>query len=250
MTSSADPQRAAIEPPQIAVETDEFVLWSVQSGPFANNTYLVVDRATGRGALVDPFYDSLDRYRPILDELSDPLDAILITHAHIDHVCGVASLISAYPNAKIFAHEEGVPLMMAEDVPTLTGGTNSLTDYAEQFDFPAFEPSSPTDYLHEGEAVHVGETRLDVLSTPGHSPGHVAFLNGNTLISGDVLYRGSVGFTHIPGSDPDVLADTIIDTILPLGDEVAVYPGHGGTTTVGRERTTNSFILDALNARE
>lgn len=250
MTSRARPQQAKPNTPTIAAETDAFVLWSVQSGPFRNNTYLAIDRSSGAGAFIDPFYDSLDLYRPTLRELSLPIETILITHAHIDHVAGVATILSAYPGASVYAHAAGEPLMAGRDVPTLTGGTDSLSDYASRFQFPAFKPSRPTGHLRGGEPVSVGKTSFDVLDTPGHCPGHVAFRHGDVLISGDVLYRGSVGFTNIPGSDPSLLADTLVDTILPLGDAVTVYPGHGPITTIGRERTTNPFVLAALNKHE
>jgi glyoxylase-like metal-dependent hydrolase (beta-lactamase superfamily II) len=246
LASPAKAQRARSNAPRIIVETDEFILWSGRYGRFMNNTYLVVDRATGSSAVVDPFLGWVEQWRPIVNELSRPVDTVLITHAHIDHVCGIAGLHSEYPDAKVHAHEEGVRLITAEDVPTLTGGVETLAEYAERFKQPLYQPAKITDYLREGEDFFVGKTRFEVLVTPGHCPGHVAFLNGHVLISGDVLYKGSVGFTNIPGSDPKVLADTIISKFLPLGDDVWVYPGHAATTTIGDERKANKFILKAL----
>ncbi len=236
--------------PCVVHQSDETVLWSATSGPFRNNTYLVVDVETGDAALVDPFFDCVQQWESTLNSLSHRLGSVLITHGHIDHVGGLASVESAFPGVRIFAHEDGLPLMTAEDVPTLTGGIASLSDYSELFNLPMYETTRPTDILEDGFPYFVGKTRLDILSTPGHCPGHVSFSFGNVLISGDVLYKGAVGFTHIPQSDPGVLADTLLDTILPLGDDVVVYSGHGDATTIGQERRSNSFILEALERRE
>jgi len=224
-------------------------LWSVRSGPFLNNSYLLLDAATGKSALFDPFFDSAERFAPVLESLQAPFDTILLTHAHIDHVGGVASLLRRYPEARVLAHEAGVPLMSAENVAALTGGVADLDEYAKQFSLPRYEPVRPTDFLQPGEPVFVGETRFEVLHTPGHCPGHVAFLNREMLLSGDVLYKGSVGFTTIPLSDADELAESIVRELLPLDDDVTVFTGHSSFTTIGAERTSNPFILEALRAR-
>jgi len=236
----------ALKNPHVIFEGDSFTLWTNQSGQFWNNTYVIVDRESGVLALVDPLDDCLENWSVFLEEQNRPLDSILITHAHIDHVAGVAQLLNAYPGVKIYAHADGVPLMKAEDIPMLTGGIETLEQYANQFSLPMYQPAESTDSLSEGDSIHIGKTTFEILYTPGHCPGHIAFQNRMTLISGDVIYKGSVGFTHIPGSDADVLADTILDKFMVLSDEVVIYPGHGNTTTIGDERATNPFIVEAL----
>jgi glyoxylase-like metal-dependent hydrolase (beta-lactamase superfamily II) len=249
MDSASDIKGLELEQPRLVFEGNSYDLYSNQSGQFRNNTYVIVDKSTGKFALVDPLHDCLERWGSFFDEKAFPLDALWITHAHIDHVAGVAQLMNAFPNLRVFAHKDGESLMSADDVPRLTGGIETLEHYSKQFDVPMYEPVHPTDYLSEGTSINIGSTSFEILHTPGHCVGHVAFRNDNTLISGDVIYKGSVGFTTIPGSDPEVLARTILDTMLPLGDDTVIYPGHGPITTMGEERKTNPFIVEALNGR-
>lgn len=223
------------------------ILHRARQGPFLNNSWLIVDPATERCALVDPFYDAGEIWAPVVERENLKLESIFLTHAHIDHVCGVPSVQRAFPSVEILVHEAGLPLMTAEDVRLLTGG-DALETHESKHGFPPFEPSAPTGFLTPGESLSVGSIRFDVLDTPGHCPGHVSFLHENILISGDVLFRGAVGFTDIHGANAAVLADTLVNTLLPLGDDITVYPGHASTTTIGHERETNPFIRNALAA--
>lgn len=234
---------------KITAKTDSFALHQFERGNYWNNTYLIVDNATQRGVFVDPYYDCLDAFREQLNQLSRPLDAIWLTHAHIDHVWGIDHIRSEFPDAQVLVHAAGLPLILAEDIPALCGGIESLESCCEQMGCPLYKPVTPTGFITPGEPLIIGETTFEVLDTPGHCPGHIAFLHGDTLISGDLLFMGDVGFTHIPGSNPKILADTLLDVILPLGDHINVHPGHGPATTVARERQKNSFILEAFKAR-
>jgi glyoxylase-like metal-dependent hydrolase (beta-lactamase superfamily II) len=110
---------------------------------------------------------------------------------------------------------------------------------------PAPSPE-PDVFLEEGDVLSFGEINLEVLFTPGHSPGHISFFHRESkqLFSGDVLFQGSIGRVDLPGGSYPVLMDNIINKVLPLGDDVVVYCGHGPTTTIGRERVSNPFILN------
>lgn len=243
MPPEAAPRIHRLQPPGLT-------LHRATQGPFFNNTYLIVDDATGRCALVDPFYGAAKVWPAVIESDGLTLESILITHGHIDHVAGVAALRRAYPSAAVLIHELGAPLMAGRDLRLLLGSQGSLRAFEAEHGFPPFEAAEPTGLLIPGRPIPVGSLRFEVLDTPGHCPGHVAFLHGSTLLSGDVIFRGAVGFTHIPGADAATLAATLLNVLLPLGDEVTVFPGHANRTTLGHERATNPFILDALAAAQ
>ena len=140
MTFASDTKDQGFEVPRLLLEGDSYDLWTNQSGQFWNNTYVIVDKESGIYALVDPLHNCLEHWPSFFEEQSKTLNAILITHAHIDHVSGVAQLLRTFPDVKVYAHEDGVPLMAAHDVPTLTGGIETLEQYAEQFESPVYEP--------------------------------------------------------------------------------------------------------------
>lgn len=217
-------------------------------GAYLNNSYLVADPETRRAALIDPFYGAEATWIPVLEERGLTLESILLTHAHIDHVCGVAPLLRRFPDLAVWLHADGVALAGGSDDLRLTGGVPSTVDYAKKHDLPLYEPFEPTHALSGGRPVTLGAVSIEVLDVPGHCPGHVAFLAGDVLFSGDVIYAGTVGYTHIPGSDPDLLAESIRTKILTLPDDTFIYPGHGRRTSVGRERENNPFVIEMLSS--
>lgn len=243
MNPDLKPRIHRLQPPGFTVHRST-------QGPFFNNAYLIVDDATRRCALLDPFYEADRLWPPLIEGEGLTLESILITHGHIDHVAGVAAMRRAYPSAAVLIHEPGVPLMTGRDTRLLLGSQGSLQAFEAEHGFPPFEPAEPTGLLIPGQPVDVGSLRFEVLDTPGHCPGHVSFLYGRSLLSGDVLFRGAVGYTNIPGSDEATLAATILNVLLPLGDDVTVFPGHANRTTIGHERATNPFILKALAAAQ
>ena len=201
---------------------------------FSENTYLLVDEATQQCAIVDPgCYDPAEQqalrdyvelrgWRPVL---------LLNTHAHIDHVFGNQFVIDTYK----------IPFLLhADDLATL----HAVPVYAPSYGFPLYQPAEPTGPLTPGEPVRIGETELEVRFTPGHAPGHVVFYHAptQTLIGGDVLFRGSIGRTDLPGGNHATLIESIKQQLFTLPDEVTVYPGHGPATTIGEERRTNPFF--------
>ena len=161
---------------------------------------------------------------------------LLNTHGHFDHTPGVDALRSRY----------GVPFCMSSaDEPLL----RQAVVQGRLFGFrSATEPLKIDKELTEGDVVTFGNTSLEVLHTPGHCPGHLCFFNRaeGVLFSGDTLFRESIGRTDLQGGDYDQIMQSIIGKILPLGDEVRVYPGHGGDSSIGHEAMYNPFITEVL----
>lgn len=213
-----------------------FTIRGITGGPFATNSFLVVDEATKECAIVDPGWDADKTWGPIIRGEGLTLGAILLTHGHIDHTAGVACMHHAFPKVPILIHKD--------DEPQLAGDLSVVA--ARNFGLPPFEPVDPTGYLEEGVPVRIGQSVFDVIFVPGHSPGHVAFLSGKHLISGDVLFAGSIGRADLPGAHYPTLAHSIVEKLMRLEDDVTVYPGHGPLTTIGRERRTNPFVLEML----
>jgi glyoxylase-like metal-dependent hydrolase (beta-lactamase superfamily II) len=200
-----------------------------------NNTYVIRDGATGDTALVDPSFDSEALLPEIVGE-GTTLRYILNTHAHFDHVIG-----NAY-----FAAQTGAPVALHRaDLPLL----HALPEQGRRFLGQDLAPSpEPTIFLEEGQTLMLGETPIRVLFTPGHAPGHVTFLVGDTAIVGDVLFHGSIGRTDLPGASLATLLHSIRTRLLTLPDATEVLPGHGQPTTIGHERRTNPYIRSERGA--
>jgi hydroxyacylglutathione hydrolase len=197
-------------------------------GPLEENCYLVIDESTNRAVLIDPG----DEPERILDALHDSgatLESIWLTHAHFDHVGGLAGVLRAHP----------VPVHMHPlDEPLHAQAVDSALRYGVRIETPP--PAS--DELAEGDRIRVGSEELRVMHVPGHAPGHVVFYNDEVIFGGDCLFAGSIGNTSIEHGDRATL-DASLQRIVALGDELTVYPGHGRATTIGRERETNPFLL-------
>jgi hydroxyacylglutathione hydrolase len=199
-------------------------------GPFAENSYILGDEKARVGILIDPGHDPqaiLDRVR----ELGLRIEAIVNTHAHIDHVGGVPAIQKAL----------GVPFRLhAADMPLL----KALPQQAAMFGLPALSVPEVESHLEEGQTFRVGSLNVRVIETPGHSPGSVTLIVDDDLIVGDVLFAGSVGRTDLYGGDFGVLSRSIRERLFPLGDGCRVWPGHGPETTIGEERRSNPFVGD------
>jgi len=203
---------------------------------FAENTYLLIDEATRATAIVDPGaysraeQETLRRY---VEEHQLDVHYLLNTHAHIDHVLGNAFVLSTYPGIPFWLH--------ALDLPTL----RAVPTYAGPYGFANYEPAEPTGELAAGQVIKLGESELSVRFAPGHAPGHVVFYDeaGGQLVGGDVLFKGSIGRTDLPGGDHNTLLKSIKEELLTLPDATVVYPGHGPSTTIGAERRSNPFLV-------
>jgi glyoxylase-like metal-dependent hydrolase (beta-lactamase superfamily II) len=201
-------------------------------GPVAENTYLFRRDDSDRAIIIDPG-DEPDKLLQAIDGLGVGLDAILLTHTHFDHVGAVA------PVARATGAEVWVPLI-EKDV------LSNIMDFVPWPGFGPFESYDAEHTLEGGEQLDLGGFKIDVLFTPGHSPGHVTFslADEQVVFSGDVLFQGSVGRTDLPGGDwPTLLASirTLVDT---LPEETTVYPGHMGATSLGAEQRTNPFLAE------
>lgn len=211
-----------------------FEVEPITGGPFQTNAYLVVDRATNKCAIVDPGWGAERIFPAIIEQNHLELESIICTHGHIDHVSGVAALRKVYPEIPVLIHERDEELLGQGNVAS------------GRFLGLPYDPAEATGHLEEGKPIKVGESTFDVFFVPGHCPGHVALFADKKLISGDVIFAGSIGRTDLPGGNYRELADSIVEKLLPLGDDVVVYPGHGPTTTLGEEKRTNPFILQML----
>ena len=208
---------------------------------FQQHTRLVGCERTGRAICIDPG-DEAERIAGALDERKLELQAITLTHAHLDHVGGVAALKRLRPEAKIILHRADEPLYLGlPEQPAWLGLPRSQWSALGLL----FEEPPPVDeYWEDGQLYEVGELVFRAIHCPGHTPGHVVLFNEQErkVFVGDCLFAGSIGRTDLPGGSTGQLMDSLFNKIIPLGDDVQVYSGHGPTTTIGHERRTNPFL--------
>ncbi|MFD2113507.1 MBL fold metallo-hydrolase [Thiorhodococcus fuscus] len=198
---------------------------------FQQNCTLFWCKQTRRAAIIDPGGEP-DRILDVVRALNLEPEQILLTHGHLDHV-GAAAII---------AQRIGLPIIgpHAEDAFLL----KAIPGQCEMFGFPPAEAFMPNRWLEDGETLEVGERRLDVIHCPGHTPGHVVFVDAEAQLAqvGDVLFRGSIGRTDFPRGDHRQLLDSIQRRLFPLGDAMRFIPGHGPMSSFGDERQTNPYV--------
>lgn len=198
-------------------------------GPIGTNCYVVrAERGAGEAVVVDPSGPAAE-IRLELARSGAVCAAILVTHGHFDHILGVAEL----------AEGTGAPVHMPAVERALLETPGDFAQYGV-----AVRPWAPEVLLDGGETLSLGGIAFEVLSVPGHSPGHLAYHCTAGLLSGDVLFAGSVGRTDLPGASWDVLLASIARLYERFGVETPVYPGHGPVTTLGAELRSNPFLGD------
>jgi hydroxyacylglutathione hydrolase len=201
-------------------------------GPVGENTFVFRSEGSERALIVDPGEEA-PRILKLVEELGVSVDGILLTHTHFDHIGAVAP-VAAATGAPVWCPEIEVPV---------------LADINSFVPWPGFGPFESYDADHTvsgGEKLELAGVEIDVIFTPGHSPGHVTYSvpSEQALFSGDVLFQGSVGRTDLPGGDWGTLLESIRTLVEGYPPETTVYPGHMGITTLGAERASNPFLAE------
>ena len=200
---------------------------TITVGAFQENCYLVVDEEAGRAVVVDPGGEG-ERVVEAIERSGAELEAIWITHAHVDHVGAIAAVKRRW-DVPVYLHPADRRLYEA------------ASRQAEVYGIPFEEPPPPDREFSDGQQLTVGDNELTVMHAPGHAPGHVVIYGGGIALVGDCLFAGSIGRTDLPFSNPPQLAATL-EKIAALPPETVVYPGHGVETTIGEERASNPFL--------
>jgi hydroxyacylglutathione hydrolase len=203
--------------------------------PFQQNCSIVWCDETKDAAIVDPGGD-IHLLKAKIQQLGLDVTQLLLTHGHLDHVGGTAPLAAELDVPIIGPHKD--------DAFWLEG----LPRQSEMFGFPLTEAFAPTQWLSEGDEITIGNQKLQVIHTPGHTPGHVILFNDDAKVAfvGDVLFKGGVGRTDFPQGDYQTLIDSIKGKLWPLGNDVTFVPGHGPLSTFGNERVSNPFVADEM----
>ena len=201
-------------------------------GPVAENTFLFRRDGSNEALIVDPG-DEAGKLLRAIESLEVDLKAILLTHTHFDHVGAVAPIAKA-TGAPVYCPEIEVPVLQ------------DIMAFVPWPGFGPFESWDPEHTVAGGETLELAGMQVDVIFTPGHSPGHVTYSveDERVLFSGDVLFQSSIGRTDLPGGDYATLMASIAALLDRYEDETIVYPGHMGVTTLGRERATNPFLQE------
>lgn len=202
--------------------------------PFQTNCFICHDE--GEAAIIDPSCQQeseIDQVLQYIEHQGLTVKHLLLTHGHIDHVFGCQAMVDAY-GMGFKMHIADEPLL--EQAPM----------HAQMFGTSMAQPPMPASHLNEGDIIKLGAAEWSILHTPGHSPGSVCFVDeaSNFVIAGDVIFYDSIGRTDLwQGSLPELMK-SIFQKLMPLDDAMQLFPGHGPSTTVGRERVSNPFLIE------
>jgi len=201
-------------------------------GPVAENCFVLRREGSGSGLIVDPGEEP-DRILKTVEEMGVRVEAILLTHCHFDHIGAVAP-VATITGAPVYCPRLETPILA------------DIMAFVPFSGFGPFESYDADETVEGGETLELAGMTIDVIATPGHSPGHVTYSvrDEEAIFSGDVLFQGSVGRVDLPGGDGPTLLRSIATLIESLPPETGVYPGHMGVTTLAAERATNPFLTE------
>ncbi len=205
-------------------------IYTTEVSDFCTNSYLVVGEGEKEAALIDPG-DAPDTLSAMIRRAEVDVKYLIATHCHLDHIGAAAEMARRFDLGLIAGRDDQFLL-------------DRLDESCAMFGLPPVEKPAISEYLEDNMELPLGGSTLRFRNAPGHSPGSfIIFADDKDIIVGDVLFQGSVGRTDLPMGDTETLKKSIRDVILPLEDDVVVYTGHGPSTTVGRERLNNFFIV-------
>ena len=202
------------------------------NGMFEENCYILADPDTRHAVLIDPG-EAAELFLRRLEAETLTLTAIWLTHAHIDHISGVETIVE----------RTSVPIHLHPADRSLYG---HVSEQAQWLGVRPVTPPEPDHELAAGDVLELGSLRFTVRHVPGHSPGGVAFVGHGVAFVGDALFAGSIGRTDLPGGNTQQLLDSIRQELFTLPEDTVVYPGHGPETTVGHEKRTNPFLTGEI----
>ena len=206
-----------------------FSIKSVVVGPVDVNCYVLKDKATGKGAVIDPG-GHVERIMSLINDMKADIAEIIITHGHFDHIGALDELRNAVGCGASIHELDAEMLLKSRKNLSIFMGTDAIFRPAERL-------------LKDGDIIRFGESFLKVIHTPGHTAGGICLYDGDkVLFSGDTLFAGSVGRSDFPGGDHYQLIESVVKALAEVKDETVVYPGHGPETGMGYERKTNPFL--------
>lgn len=200
------------------------------AGPFQTNCYVVSNG--DRAFVIDPGLGAHEAVSQLVQEQGLTVEAVVLTHGHIDHIRDAAAF-----GVETFIHPADAFMLLRGE---------GVSEQARQlYDASAMPPIDNPTHIEDGQTLTVAGVELRVVHAPGHSPGCVMLVADEVVFSGDVLFRGSIGRTDLPDSDPEQMRESLRGPVWELGDELQVLPGHGPATTVAQERATNPYLRQA-----